>query len=302
VEWFRVTIRLKSPTGTPWQADTVFGHLCWALAHRDGEAALRQFLLPFREGKPTFLLSDGFPAGFMPRPLTLKLPDDYTLERFQENRRLRKLSLVPEQEFQRAVQGGKLEKPIQEQTKIVIRAVLKNQTSRLTGTTGEEGNLFGFREYWTPEVVIYGKVMETSVELVRGLFQELLKSGYGKRKAVGYGAIDSVDFSRFEGFPVAAPVNGFVSLSAFIPAEHDPIQGRWRLRFKYGRLGEEFALDGNPFKKPLVMLEPGSVFYDAPVKEFYGQMLEGVSAAHPEVVHYAYALPVPAVLPPGGKP
>lgn len=302
MNWFKVTIKLKSPTGTPWQADTLFGHLCWVLAHRDGEAALKRFLQPFLDGKPTFLISDGFPAGLLPRPLTFRLPGDDTLEQFQKNRKLRKLTFLREEEFHRALQGNAFEpEDYREETqrRTVSRAVLKAQISRVTGTTGMEGNLFGFKEYWMPQVIVYGKAREDSEELVRGLFQAFRHSGYGKRKTVGYGAVDNLDFSRFSGFPHVADANGFIALSAFVPSPGDPTQGRWRLRVKYGRLGEDFAFGGNPFKKPMVMLEPGAVFYDAPVKEYYGRMVEDVSAVHPEVVHYGYALPVPAKLPVG---
>lgn len=40
------------------------------------------------------------------------------------------------------------------------------------------------------------------------------------------------------------------------------------------------------------MFTAGSVFRDAPVKEFYGRMVPGLSQEHPEVVNYGYALPV----------
>lgn len=300
MNWFKVTIRLKSATGTPWQADTVFGHLCWVLAHRDGEAALRQFLQPFLDGEPTFLLSDGFPPGFLPRPLTFKLPADDTPEQFRKNRQLRKLAFLNDGDFSRAVYG-EVFKPednsAELKRKSSTRAVLKNQISRLTGTTGEEGNLFGFIEHWMPEVVIYGKVHEDYEDALKELFRDFKYFGYGKRKAVGYGAIDTLGFTPFEGFPVPDGANGFVALSAFVPLPDDPTEGCWRLRVKYGRLGEEFAFSENPFKKPLVMLEPGSVFYDMQVKEHYGRMLKDVSAVHPEVVHYGYALPVAMRLP-----
>lgn len=298
MNWFKVTIKLKSATGTPWQADTIFGHLCWVLVHRDGEAALKQFLQPFIDGKPTFVISDGFPLGFLPRPITFKVIGDDTPEGFKKNRELRKLVFLTEEEFKRVLQGdifvpednGEILRKI-----TTTRAMLKNQISRRTGTTGEEGNLYGFKEYWMPKVVIYGKAEENSEEFLRKLFQDFGHSGYGKRKAVGYGAIDKVSFDDFEGFRVFEGANSFVTLSSFVPASNDPTDGRWRLHIKYGRLGEEFAFGGNPFKKPLVMLEPGAVFFDAPVKEFYGRMVMEVSAVH-SVVHYGYALPVPMKL------
>lgn len=295
MNWFRVIVKLRSPTGTPWQADTIFGHLCWVVAHRDGEEALRRFLQPFLDGSPSFLLSDGFPPGLLPRPLSLSLPREDDLRYFQAARRLRKQTFLREDDFARAIRGESfLPENFGEElsTRVVVRAVLKNQISRRTGTTQDEGSLFGFVEHWMPEVVIYGKVQESHEEYLRGLFKELARSGYGKRKAVGYGAIDKLEFTGFKGFAVPAGADGFVTLSAFAPATKDPTDGRWRLRVKYGRLGEEFAFGPNPFKRPVVMLEPGSVFHDDSVKEFYGGMVRDVSRTHPSVVQYGYALAV----------
>jgi CRISPR-associated protein Csm4 len=296
MNWFKVKIELKSPTGTPWQADTIFGHLCWIVAHRDGEGRLKQFLQPFLDGNPTFLLSDGFPTSFLPRPLTFKLPDDGTEEQFNKNRKIRKLSLLSESEFEGVINGVVIE-PIDHSTELkeksVVRSVLKNQLSRLTGTTSDDGNLYGFIEHWMPEVVIYGKVNGNSQEFLEKLFDDFKHFGYGKRKAVGYGAIKNINFDdQFKGFNTPDDANGFVSLSAFTPLATDPTEGRWRIRVKYGRLGEEFASGDNPFKKPIVMLTAGSVFYDNPIEEYYGRMITDVSLV-PGVVHYAYALPVP---------
>ncbi|OPZ87057.1 MAG: hypothetical protein BWY76_00659 [bacterium ADurb.Bin429] len=56
----RVTLRLRSGHITPFQADTLFGHLCWALAERDGADAVAAFLAAYQE-RPPLLVSDGFP-------------------------------------------------------------------------------------------------------------------------------------------------------------------------------------------------------------------------------------------------
>lgn len=303
MKWFKVNIKLKAPTGTPWQADTIFGHLCWIITYRDGEAELKRFLKPFIDGNPTFLLSDGFPQGFLPRPLSFKLPDEDTFESFKANRELRKITYLTDDQFKEVIhrEAVKLEDIKKEseefREKIYSRAVLKNQISRLTGTTGEEGNLYGFIEHWMPEVVIYGKVLEGFENELEKLFQNFSQMGYGKRKSVGYGTIEDLEFDdNFNGFPEFVEANGFMTLSGFIPKESDPTEGRWRIRVKYGRLGEELANSGNPFKKPLVMLTPGSVFYDKPLKDYYGQTIKDVSVID-GIVHYAYALPVPLLLP-----
>jgi CRISPR-associated protein Csm4 len=63
---YRLTIRLKSPIGTPWQADTIIGHLAWMERFKEGESGVKAFLSPFLKGEPPFVLSDGFPEDLLP--------------------------------------------------------------------------------------------------------------------------------------------------------------------------------------------------------------------------------------------
>ena len=64
---------------------------------------------------------------------------------------------------------------------------------------------------------------------------------------------------------------------------------------KYGRLGGEFTFSGKPFKKPLIMIERGSVFgVNGPIAPFYGRMVEDIAPVKPKVVQYGYAFAVPA--------
>lgn len=311
MQLFKVTYRLRSPLGLrsagddPWQADTIFGHLCWALRHQDGEEDLTAFLDLYREGNPPFILSNGFPEGYLPRPIMPFQPTPLTTKKesvqaLRAAKEAREVEWLAEEEFGQAIQGiqivpgevegGKLPEP---------RVTLKNQISRITGTTGEEGNLFHFAEVFYSAVSIYVKVAEGFVEDAERLFSFVARQGYGKRKSVGYGEIDfeSFTFEPFPGFGAPADANGFVSLSNFVPAKDDPTRGAWRTTVKYGKLGEEYALHEHPFKRPLIMLLAGCSFYAQPCQEYYGRLVESVSASHPEVVQYGLAFPVPAVLP-----
>ena len=74
----RVSFELKSSLRTPFQADTIFGHICWAIRHIAGEERLRSFLNAY-DGALPLLISDGFPVldggtesgtYYLPRPLT----------------------------------------------------------------------------------------------------------------------------------------------------------------------------------------------------------------------------------------
>jgi CRISPR-associated protein Csm4 len=204
------------------------------------------------------------------------------------------------EEFGQAIQGVQAVPRQVEKGKLpVTQVTLKNQISRITGTTGEEGNLFDFAEVFCSAVSIYVKVAEGFVEDAERLFSFIARQGYGKRKSVGYGEIDfqSFTFEPFPGFGSPAEANGFVSLSNFVPARDDPTRGAWRTMVKYGKLGEEYALHEHPFKRPLIMLVAGSSFYDQPPRGYYGRLVEDVSASHPEVVQYGLAFAVPARLP-----
>jgi CRISPR-associated protein Csm4 len=75
VKTFRLRIAPRSGFLTPLHADTLFGHLAWAWRHRRGADELVALLDRF-DADPPFLLSDGFPAGFLPMPRLTAGPED----------------------------------------------------------------------------------------------------------------------------------------------------------------------------------------------------------------------------------
>ena len=44
---YKLIYEIKSPVITPFQADTIFGHLCWAIRYIKGEEKLVKFLENF---------------------------------------------------------------------------------------------------------------------------------------------------------------------------------------------------------------------------------------------------------------
>jgi len=71
---YKVEIKLKSSIRTPFHADTIFGHLCWAMRFLEGEEKLKAWLKNYGES-PT-LISNGFLLGKFPRPILPPLPLD----------------------------------------------------------------------------------------------------------------------------------------------------------------------------------------------------------------------------------
>lgn len=301
MNWYKVKLKLKSWTASSWQADTIFGHLCWGMSYLYGERRLREFLHDYETGSPPLLVSNGFPGELLPRPVVTppeidpKLSLEKQREEFHQHKKSRDVRYLSKEDFGRALNSEAiLPERLEPGAK---RVTLKNQLNRLSGTTGEEGHLYNFEEYRWPEVSIYLKLVDDFVDEAERLFQYLRDTGYGKRKSVGYGEIEVTSFEPFDGFPSPAEPNGVVSLSNFVPASNDPVDGVWRIIVKYGKMGEEYALGENAFKKPLLMLEAGATFRDSPSREYYGRLVKGLSRAYPEVVQYAFALPVPMRLP-----
>lgn len=304
---YKSTLTLHSSSASPWQADTVFGHLCWFIVRHQGASELQKFLARYMvrrgDGDPPVLLSDGFPADYLPRPVLLGEGPPTSLSKgeridFQRAaKKARHADWLTLDEFNKARRGETVTPSLtEEQVEKVIhsRPTTKNWINRMTDTAGDP---YDMSEIVLPRITIYWRIEDSSLSLVRDFLADLKETGYGKRKSIGYGQIDSfTPLEEFSGFAGVPDANGFVTLSRFVPAPDDPTDGFWKAVVKYGKLGEELAASDNPFKRPLVQLARGSCFRDSEQREWYGQLLSGLSVRD-EVKHYGFAFPVSMKLP-----
>lgn len=318
---YRATIRPRSAGLSPWQADTLFGHFCWLIFYEEGETALNNFLMPYKQGDPPILLSNGFPGDYLPRPIlpAVSLAQDQTkaqqIAAMKSAKRAKEIHWVSVEDFN-ALRRGAAPELAQQISLKGPQVVLKNQINRLTGgTTAMEeheasGNLYTLEELRfvnradnpnaTMDVSIYIKVRsEAHAHRVDELFQYLEKSGYGKKKSAGYGQIEYRGLEAFDEFePPPHTANGFVSLSNWVPEQDDPTDGYYSTLVKYGKLGETLVHTENPFKFPITMFTAGSSFRlgEKPIKEWYGRLVPGIAPGKQEVVQYAYAFSLPLQL------
>ena len=320
MQTYRVTFNLSAPLLTPWQADTFFGHLCWALARSEGEAALADLLERCRAGNPPLLVSDGLPPDAFPRPLLPPVRGqeagsqeaDDMVAQIADARRgkaARDRKWLNALEFAQVLQGLPLETLADDAEQAPNPdaekpfAMLHNQINRGSGTTtgaddSDAGELFAVNGESVSQRVVYARVADDIGFNWQGLFSSLCDSGFGKRKSVGYGAVSNCSIEEFAGFGEPENANGFVSLSAFAPASGDPTEGYWKADVKYGKLGEERANLRNPFKRPLVRLLAGAVFRTAAQPlPFYGRLVDGISLAAPDAAQYGFAFAVPLRIP-----
>lgn len=303
MKWFRAEFKSKTWVASAWQSDTLFGHLCWGMRYLHGEDELKDFLRRYDDGTPQLLVSNGFPGELLPNPImppsTIErtLPLEEQREKFRHYKQAKGSRYISLPEFSRAINGEAVVPSPETKAGETVRITLKNQLNRLTSTTDEEHPLYNFEERYWPEITVYLKVSDDFVDMAKKLFQYIADTGYGKRKSVGYGQIESVSFDIFDGFNQPQKANGFVTLSNFVPAANDPIKGCWNMIVKYGRMGEEWASEDNAFKKPLLMLEAGSTFLDSPPRDYYGCLVRNLNPVYDQAVQYAFALPVPMVIP-----
>lgn len=297
---YRITLSLRTPSGSAWQADTIFGHLCWLCTWRYGNNVVEDWKTRFQQGDPPFVLSDGFPGDLLPRPHglpELAMPSDKAegMRMADEQKDCKKIALLTPDEFNALRRGEDVKLSLSEPREGFTSAItFKNQINRNSNTTGEEGQVYPFAERYGKTVTIYVRIAGDEIARLEQLFEDLKNTGYGKRKSIGYGQIEACTWEAFE-FPSIDKPNAFVSLSHFVPARDDPTDGQWRLHVKYGKLGGERAAADRPFKRPLIMLTPGSWFRTAGTpKPWYGRLVNNISPAFPDVVQYglAFALPI----------
>ena len=350
---YKLTYEIKSPVITPFQADTIFGHLSWAIRYIKGEERLIGFLKSFNYRNHPIILSDGFPENFLPRPILKPLKVEESEELldiyFGKEKKdkvigltvLKKLKNQPfiswdifkELEgylsyfrlYQKVLCGLYCpiwfrRKPcalkdimkcpiINPDSLIKCNDIIKNKESelvvhntinRLTGKVQEPGGFFGEIEtYYIPDekIEIYIKNKEFSIKELQELFQFIGQSGYGKDKSIGKGHLRLIEFKGYE-FYEPQGGNGFMSLSSFIPAEDDSINGYYEIITKYGKLGGDYSKSGfdgqklNPFKKPLIMLKAGSSFFVSQKNGIHcGRLIQDVHHSN-KIRHYGYAFPL----------
>lgn len=321
VNLYRLRLQPTSATLSPWQADTLFGHLCWAVYYESGRAGLAEFLAPFRVGHPPFVLSDGFPGDLFPRPLLPRRAPGGTskpqrVQTMRNGKQEKSLAWLTQSQLEQALRGESIDLQSASglEEKEETRVSLKNQINRLTGTTtggddAQTGNLYSVEERAylrggnTPRVgafiTFYLWAEDASqAERARQWVEKVSRSGYGKKKSVGYGQFR---VHAFDTILVNAPddADGVVSLANFVPAQTDPADGYYRTKVKYGKLGEGGLLDSGlvtPFKFPLVMLTAGSTFRGDATRRFVGRLVVPIHPYDQTLAHGAFAPVLPIKL------
>lgn len=290
---YRVALRLESPVATPFRSGTLFGHLCWAWRHDQGEESLTSWIRSLKD-RP-FLISDAFPTGWLPRPLLKpwRPPSDAVI-----GKKIRKAAWVKVEDFlslRDRLSEEELIQRLAEQPEMPLEhRVAHNTIDRRTGTTPREGGgLYFMDERWPSDSCRNWDVYvdtELEADQLQRLFTKVGEFGFGRDASIGRG--------KFTAEVGPAPKDLFAGKGTRrMSLSHGSLTSnmervRYRLRTHYGKVGSFFASSGNPFKHPITLLQPGATFTptgDGP----YGELLEGVCPGWPGVVENSWHLTVP---------
>jgi CRISPR-associated protein Csm4 len=299
---YRVKLKLKSSHITPWHSDTIMGSLCWILAQQEGEQRLAEFLKHYRDGDLPFVVSNCFPGDLLPKPMAgnfigmQQVSKKEALEHADRAKESKKTELVALAEFNAIINNQATDISPKKNMAMEI-GIMHNQINRLSGTTAD-GSLYQQHEiFWQqPYLSLYAGIAAGWEEKFLALMEKLSLKGYGKRVSIGKGIFQLEDFSQFNDFRTPENANAIVVLANFVPRANDPVEGQYKTFVKYGKLGQSFATGKNPFKKPLIMIKPGAVFWTDEPKMTYGRLVNGISEEFPEVVQFGYTLAVPAAI------
>jgi len=317
---YKLIITPRSPFQTSFHSDTLFGHICWALRYLKGENELLRFLKTFDDNNAPLILSSGFPKDFLPMPilppLSIEEEEALWLEYKKDNKarldfdrkmkNLRKLSYVLVSEIETIKDNLSYYnfylKQMNDEISLTNKDILKteqvevwhNSKNRLTDRVAE-GKLFAKEDTFYKEDMKLCMFIEDNYferKVLNEIFDFIALGGYGADKSVGRGAFS---YELVEGWDLPESNNptAFMTLSHYHPKPEDFHNGFYDISTKFGKIGGHWAtrVDGGPYKMPVLMLNPGSIFITNNQKSFYGRLIPNVHKQK-GVVHYGIALPL----------
>jgi len=304
---YELKLKPTSSWITDLTADTIFGHLCWQIKYHFWDDILEEFLKEMVD-KPIFTISDVLPADRLPRPLTeydwnlwkrTKITKEYNQQiTYIPENELKKFSNYDSDKIKNIINSKDFENEDNKKwTYFSEKIENKNIVNRLAWTTLENW----IYSQWVNEfnenknelrILIksisnknlrdyYLKIWENKEIKIDffELFKNIFENWYWKKKSSWKWAfiIEQNDFDDITEL-FSNTWNNILLLSSFIPSKDDPTDWNYKLFTKFPKLWEEFSLEWqNFYKKPLVMIQPGSTFKKTNNNWYVGKMIKDVN-------------------------
>ncbi|TSA24205.1 hypothetical protein D4R71_07360 [bacterium] len=331
MQHYKITWTIRSPLETELQSDTIFGHFCWAFLHEKCKKELEAFLKALRDSPVFMLSSafpKGYLP--FPVSLPVTIPDFEKLRAIlkwsdskedkimfaQLKKKLKKAQWISTKYWLENHNNFSLpalyndvwekaekkyidklyenqdilkEKPLKAET----ISITHNTINRLTGTTSKEGpNLYDEPTTFFEEGAEFESYLSTdyfSKDELLMYFEIIQNGGFGKNKNTGKGHFE-ISLEEYTP-PECENPNAYLILSNTVPAKDDPLDCFYNGFTKFGKLGGSFSTTKSPFKYPIFMCAPGSVFLGE--KKPVGSLLQNVHPDEKQVVQNTYCYSIP---------
>ena len=292
---YRLTLSLISPLGTPLVGPTLFGMVCQVLRDLEGDAALECWL-----GDPERIwrMSDGFPAGCLPKPLVTPRP--LPPDRFDTVRKRRKRPWICRDIWMKH-RGAWSETGLSDDDFMADPANSMHRAHNIVDRHGrgtlEAGGLFFLDEDWrfahnNGEIDLYVESREAP-DRISSLLEAVGQRGYGRDASTGRGRFN---VNKIHPDPALASLPGAtrrMSLSRGILTPSTMRDACWRIEPHFGRVGPDLTLLGvSPFKRPVLLTRPGATFRPEGTQA-PGRCVKDIHPVRPEIVLNGLHLAIP---------
>jgi len=322
---YSITIKPRSPFGTPLKGDTIFGQLCWQLVNDPALAAVPfEALIAEYAATPFAVVSSAFPA-FADGIFALKRPEapletvfDFSgmsKEQVIENRKKLKKkkwlicrnSQIPSFKSASWLDDNELiEQAGIDLKKFVSKEEFShNSINRLTGTTTGDG----FAPFATDNTVYAPGTLLTlfvcldeaklPLQSILTALKQIGLMGFGRDASTGMGKFDVTGHSEIDLCKTAAAgANALYTLAPSVPAAELYSDALFTPFTRFGRHGDRLAISGKPFKNPVIMLDEAALLFPRDIqqalqKPYAGSAVTGLSKIESATVCQGYAPYIP---------
>lgn len=309
MQLIKLTISLTSSLVTPLKGDTLFGQFCWGYCERYGKVELEKLLAEYTT-KPNIIISDAFYHNYLPRPnypfaKLDSLSNEHRQKLIQDRKIIKKKTLINTKYIfsdkkslsdilRNMLDDGDFCTNIPENYKTKDSINVHNTINRFSGGTGSGEfapygvSVTSFSKENKFDIYILFDTNMISVDRIRQVLQDMGLFGYGADATIGMGKF--ILEPEIESLEVATTASSYLTLSPVVIEENmDLEKSYYNLFTRFGRTGNIASFSGNPFKKPVTMLDSGALISlkNAGVA-YVGRGLDNVTTHQNNLGHKVY--------------
>lgn len=304
----KVKFDLASSYITPFSADTIFGHICWAMKYIKGDEYLESFLSEYNNNPP-LLISDAMPCHndifYVPMPV---FPVAVNVRDKIRDQNSNMTDIEFASKYKRALKAKYIDS---EAVKEIVSfdficdiinkdAALPMQILDISTHNAVNRYNLSSEDVFIVDAITYDQDISmyfylrydsniVSEHMLKLAMEYIENTGFGKDANIGKGRINNIEFLPSES-KTSGSDNYILNLSsAYVPKVGELTErSYYNFHVKNGRLGDEYSINYSPFKKPVMMICSGALIESCP-NNILGQMVKNIHWQLPNVVQYGYA-------------